>query len=286
MNHMKEYKLICLLLLVGCLPVLAQKPTNKTSEKQKCTPFSRSNNPDDSLKKEDYLYIQIEQIKKDIADINAKILPAENTQPYKDTISSLNADNKKLSDAIDSIKNEIGNKSKSIDDLTKSLNKEKDQQKSLYNSMASSIIRTGSIVPNELLDILLKHTAPNDKLESFKTQSIDLKFVQDLLNNSVISVVDYNKAKEIMSKPIKNEFVEQAKLFTIIKSNFDSFNKYGKDLSNLLNEISEVTDNNYRKNKFDGDFPSKEGCNFFPYLKTKLANAYTKPSTKIDILIP
>lgn len=286
MNYMKKFKLICLLLLVCNLPALAQNPTKKTSEKVKCNTFSKSNNPDDSLKKEDPLQIQLDQIKKDIAEINAKILPAESTQPYKDTIITLEIENKNLKDSQNVLNSEIRNKQGIIDQLIKDTETEKNKQIRLYTSMANSIIRTGSIVPNELLDTLLNHTAPNDKLELFKTQSIDLKFVQDLLNNSVISVEDYNKAKAIMSKPIKNEYVEQAKLFTTIKSNFDSFNKFGKNLSNLLIDIAGITDITYRKNKFDGDFPSKEGCNFFPYLKNKLDNAYTKPSTKIDLLIP
>jgi hypothetical protein len=89
-----------------------------------------------------------------------------------------------------------------------------------------------------------------------------------------------------MSKPIKNDFPEQLRLFNNIRSNFDAFNKFGKNLSNLLIAIAGISDVTYRKNKFDGDFPSKEGCNFFPYLKNKLEDAYTKPSTKIELLIP
>ena len=282
---MKEFKLICLLLLVCNLPALAQKKP-KNQDKVSDNPFSKSINPDDSLKKEDPLQIQLEQIKKDLAEINKKISPAESTQPYKDTIRSLKIDKNNLTNSQKKLNDDINDKIDIIDQLTKDIRIEKDKQKNLYNSMASSIIRTGSIVPNELLDSLLNHTNPKDKLELFKTQSNDLKFVQDLLNNSVISVADYNKAKEIMSKTIKSDFPEQLRLFNNIKSNFDAFNKFGRNLSNLLIAIAGISDVTYRKNKFDGDFPSKEGCNFFPYLKNKLEDAYTKPSTKIDLLIP
>ena len=282
---MKEFKLICLLLLVCNLPALAQKKP-KNQDKVSDNPCSKSNNPDDSLKKEDPLQIQLEQIKKDLAEINKKISPAESTQPYKDTIMSLKIDKNNLTNSQNKLNDDINDKNHIIDQLKKDIGIEKDKQENLYNSMASSIIRTGSIVPNELLDSLLNHTNPKDKLELFKTQSNDLKFVQDLLNNSVISVADYNKAKEIMSKTIKSDFPEQLRLFNNIKSNFDAFNKFGKNLSNLLIAIAGISDVTYRKNKFDGDFPSKEGCNFFPYLKNKLEDAYTKPSTKIDLLIP
>ena len=69
---MKEFKLICLLLLVCNLPALAQKKP-KNQDKVSDNPCSKSNNPDDSLKKEDPLQIQLEQIKKDLAEINKSI---------------------------------------------------------------------------------------------------------------------------------------------------------------------------------------------------------------------
>jgi len=128
---MKEFKLICLLLLLCSLPALAQKPTNKTSERQNCNPLSKSNNPDDSLKKEDPLQIQLEQIKKDIAEINAKILPAESTQPYKDSISSLKIEYKNLKDSRNALNSEIINKQGIIEQLRRDTETEKNNQISL-----------------------------------------------------------------------------------------------------------------------------------------------------------
>ena len=125
MNYMKKFKLICLLLLVCNLPALAQNPTKKTSEKVKCNPLSKSNNADDSLKKEDPLQIQLEQIKKDLAEINKKISPAESTQPYKDTIMSLKIDKNNLTNSQNKLNDDINDKNHIIDQLKKDIGIEK-----------------------------------------------------------------------------------------------------------------------------------------------------------------
>lgn len=316
---MKKFKIVCLLLLVPYLPLLALQDSSEVLNNPGDTSkiFQKLLKVQDQMQKvQDQMQKDITEIKKFITEINAKT--KDSVQIFKNSIkekekniNSLTAEknqyDKRLNDTIKSfnaiIKNlELNNTSlkekteREIMDYQRQINdyksqvsnykKEQEQKMKDYGSMATSIIKNGSIIPNELLEILLKETISNEKLKEFKNQSIDLKFVQDLLNKSQISEQEYTRAKDVMSKPIKEEFPEQAKLYSSIKANWDLFNVSGKNLSDLLTKIKDATDPNYRKDKIDYDFPSKNGCLLFPYLNQKLNEAYKNPNTKIDFKIP
>lgn len=309
---MKKFKIVCLLLLVPYLPLLALQDSSEVL-----------NNPGDTskifqklLKVQDQMQKDITEIKKFITEINAKT--KDSVQIFKNSIkekeksiniltAEKNQYDKRLNDTIKSfnviIKNlELNNtslKEKTERDITayqsqiseyksqtSKYKTEQEQRMKDYGSMVTSIIKNGSIIPNELLEILLKETISNEKLKEFKNQSIDLKFVQDLLNKSQISEQEYTRAKDVMSKPIKEEFPEQAKLYTSIKANWDLFNVSAKDLSDLLEDIKSISDLKYRANQINLDFPSKNGCLLFPYLEQKLKEASKNQNTKIDFKIP
>ena len=316
---MKKFKIVCLLLLVPYLPLLALQDSSEVLNNPGDTSkiFQKLLKVQDQMQKvQDQMQKDITEIKKFITEINAKT--KDSVQIFKNSIkekeksiNSLTAEknqyDKRLNDTIKSfniiIKNlESNNTSlkKNTDSIimayqsqiseyksqTSNYKKEQEQKMKDYGSMATSIIKNGSIIPNELLEILLKETISNEKLKEFKNQSIDLKFVQDLLNKSQISDQEYTRAKDVMSKPIKEEFPEQAKLYKSIKANWDLFNISAKDLSDLLEDIKSISDLKYRANQINLDFPSKNGCLLFPYLNQKLNEAYKNPNTKIDFKIP
>jgi DNA repair exonuclease SbcCD ATPase subunit len=315
---MKKFKIVCLLLLVPYLPLLALQDSSEVLNPGDTSKIMQKliKVQDQMQKVQDQMQKDITEIKKFIAEINAKT--KDSVQIFKNSIkekeksiniltAEKNQYDKRLNDTIksfnDIIKNlELNNTSlkektereimayqSQINDYKSQVSnykKEQDQMKKDYGSMATSIIKNGSIIPNELLEILLKEITPNDKLKEFQKQSIDLKFVQDLLNKSQISEQEYTRAKDVMSKDINKEFPEQAKLYSSIKANWDLFNISGKDLSDLLTKIKDASDPNYRKDKIDYDFPSKKGCLLFPYLNQKLNEAYKNSNTKIDFKIP
>lgn len=272
---------------------IAQGAFNNKSDRSKENRKVRGHSTEDTLKKTDsnnqleLILNKLDSLKKEIDLISSKVAPSESVQPYKDSIVKLKDDNSTQKRSIESLNSDLKSKTDELTKLSEVKQRYEKQTEQSYLSLANNLIKYGSIVPKEVLDSISKHlTKSNVDFETFKIQSENLKFAQDLLCKSSITVEEYNKLKTIMTNSIGSKFPEQNKNYERLKTEFNDFNKYGKLLNILLIENIAITDLKYRKNLIDFDFPSKEACLTIPYLAKKLNEAYNNPKTKIDLLFP
>jgi hypothetical protein len=266
----------------GAFKKKVDKPKNKKSHSNEDT-LKKIN----SASQMDLVLSKLDSLKREIDLISSRLSPSESVQPYKDSIVKLKDENSTQKRSIESLNSDLKSKTDELTKLSEVKQRSEKQTEQSYLSLANNLIKYGSVVPKEVLDSISKHlTKSNVDFETFKIQSENLKFAQDLLSKSSITVEEYNKLKNIMTNSIGSKFPEQNKNYERLKNEFNDFNKYGKLLNNLLIENSAITDLKYRKNLIDFDFPSKEACLTIPYLAKKLNEAYNNPKTKIDLVFP
>lgn len=280
-----------LLLAIGLFISQESFAQNKRKEKSgsKSQNTVLTSGPSDSIA----IIKRLDEIEAKMKELIAKIMPPEDITPYKDSTKTLRGEVNNLQDQIAGLET---NKQEISENLNKTI-KEKEQcenalkhQIKTYNSgyetMARNIISTGVYIPSTVLDSIALHLKNTNDITSFKTQSNDLKFVKDLLNNKIISASDFNKATEILKKTINPIFVGLSTEYKILKTDFDSFCTLAKQLRQLLSDNKNITDKEYRKGEITVNFVYYEACKLYPYLNDKVTQAITNPATKIDLDLP
>jgi hypothetical protein len=285
---MKHKLLLLAIIILGTLESFAQK-----KNKEKVGSYSQNTvlttGPSDSLK----IAQKLDSLNLQLKELIAKIMPPEDITPYKDSTKTLKENVKNLEGQI----SDLVTKNNEILEGLKKTKQEKDQYEnafnnqiktfnSAYETIARNIISMGVYIPSSVLDSIALHLKNTNDITSFKTQSNDLKFVKELLINKNINSIDFNKAKEILKKPINPSFLGLSNEYKILKTDFDAFCMIAKNLSQLISENKNITDKEYRKGEFTITFAYYEACKLYPYLNDKVTQALTNPATKIDLDLP